>query len=180
MHIQLPPFDVPGLRAAFGKFVTGVTVVTTVDADRKAHGLTVNSFASVSLDPPLVLWSQSKRAASHSSFYVADEVAISILAEEHSDVAESFARPLLDKFSNIEVDREFCGFPVIEGSCAWLHCRTTARVDGGDHTVYIAEVLKVATSTARPLVFGAGKFLAAHPLSPASVSQSIQPKEIVT
>ena len=102
MHTQLPPFDVHGLRAALGKFVTGVT---TIDAARRAHGLTVNSFASVSLDPPLVLWSQSKRAASHASFYDADDVATSILAEEHLDVATGFSKPLPDKFSNIELDR---------------------------------------------------------------------------
>ncbi|RJF92247.1 flavin reductase family protein [Noviherbaspirillum saxi] len=165
MQIQIPPFDTRELRSVFGKFVTGVTVITTVDACHKAHGLTVNSFVSVSLDPPLVLWSQSKRAASYPTFMEVDEFAVSILSEEHIGVATTFAKPHPDKFADVRVNRAFCGLPVIEDSCAWLYCRTITRVEGGDHTVHIAEVIKAAKSTARPLVFGAGEFLAAQPLS---------------
>jgi DNA-binding IclR family transcriptional regulator len=117
----------------------------------------------VSLEPPLILWSQARQAGSYGVFQRAREFAISILAEDQFEVSSRFATRREDKFEGVEVDREFCGLPVIAGSSAWLHCRTVSQVDGGDHTIYIGEILKIARGTRRPLVFGGGQYLLAQP-----------------
>lgn len=151
------------MRHALGAFITGVTVITTRDRAGNAHGLTANSFNTVSLEPPLILWSQSKRAGSYAVFQGADEFAISILAEDQVDVSARFSSPVGDRFEGVPVDDDFCGLPVIEGSCAWLHCRSVSHIDGGDHTVYIGEILKFARGDRPPLAFGGGKYLLARP-----------------
>jgi flavin reductase (DIM6/NTAB) family NADH-FMN oxidoreductase RutF/DNA-binding IclR family transcriptional regulator len=157
------PFDARALRSALGAFVTGVTVITTQDRSGKPHGLTANSFNTVSLDPPLILWSQSKKAGSYEVFQQAQEFAISILAEDQIEVSARFASRHDDRFEGVAVERSFCGLPVIANSSAWLYCRTVSRVDGGDHTIYIGEIQKIARSGRRPLVFGGGQYLLAQP-----------------
>lgn len=158
------PFDSTVLRQVFGSFATGVAVITTQDNDDTPYGLTVNSFNTVSLDPPLILWSQSKRAGSHSAFYQAGHFAISILAEHQAYISNHFSSRLEDKFATLEtdIDREFCGLPVIRASRAWLHCRTVSRIDGGDHTIYVAQVLKAAHSQSQPLIFFSGQYVRTH------------------
>ena len=172
MLSQQAPFEPRTLRQALGTFVTGVTVITTRDPAGKAYGLTANSFSTVSLEPPLILWSQSKRAGSYAVFKGTDEFAISILAEHQADVSTLFASSIDDKFEGVPVDQGFCGLPVIEGSSAWLHCRSVSQFDGGDHTVYIGEVLKVARSDRLPLVFGGGRYLVARSADEAAQAQS--------
>src|SRR5438874_2748269 len=157
------PFDQRTLRTALGTFLTGVTVVTTRDLSGVAHGLTANSFNTVSLDPPLILWSQSKRAGSYPVFQSASEFAISILAEDQIDVSTRFAKQHEDKFGTASIDGAFCGLPVIAGSSAWLHCRTVSKVDGGDHTIFIGEVIRIGRSNRRPLAFGAGQYMLTQP-----------------
>lgn len=174
MTYQITPFDARELRTALGTFVTGVTVITTQDSSGKPHGLTANSFNTVSLEPPLILWSQSKRAGSYQVFKDAKEFAISILAEDQIDVSTRFAGRHEDKFVDVAVDRSFCEFPVIADSSAWLHCRTVSQVDGGDHTIYIGEIQKIARSNRRPLVFGGGQYLLAQPHH-ATISKSPVP-----
>lgn len=170
---QQAPFEPRALRQTLGVFVTGVTVITTRDADGKAYGLTANSFSTVSLEPPLILWSQSKRAGSYTVFKDTDEFAISILAEHQSDISSRFARSIDDKFEGVALDEAFCGLPVIEGSSAWLHCRSVSQFDGGDHTVYIGEVLKFARGDQLPLVFGGGRYLVARPADEVAQSPSV-------
>ena len=169
------PFEARALRDALGAFVTGVTVVTTQDDSGTPCGLTANSFNRVSLEPPLVLWSQSKLAGSYPVFQRANEFAISILAEDQFMVSSQFATRREDKFEGVAVDRMFCGLPVIAGSSAWLHCRSVSQVDGGDHTIYIGEILKIARSTRRPLVFGSGQYLLAQPHHAASPPGTVVP-----
>ena len=168
MLSQQSPFEQRALRNALGAFVTGVKVITTRDRSGRLHGLTVNSFNTVSLEPPLVLWSQSKRAGSYKVFQETREFAVSILAEDQIDVSNRFASPLDDKFDGIPVDDRFCGLPVIEGSSAWLHCRSFSQFDGGDHTVFVGEILQIARSERPPLVFGDGQYLLARPRAVAS------------
>lgn len=163
MRDQQAPFDARTLRDALGAFVTGVTVITTQDDSGQPHGLTASSFNTVSLKPPLILWSQAKQAGSYPVFQQAREFAISILAEHQFEVSSRFASRRIDKFEGVEVDRAFCGLPVIAGSSAWLHCRTVSQVDGGDHTIYIGEILKISRGARRPLVFGSGQYLLAQP-----------------
>ena len=168
MLSQQAPFEPRTLRQALGAFVTGVTVITTRDPAGKVYGLTANSFSTVSLEPPLILWSQSKRAGSYSVFKGTDEFAISILAEHQADISSRFASAIDDKFEGVAVDEVFCGLPLIEGCIAWLHCRAVSQFDGGDHTVYIGEVLKVARGDGLPLVFGGGRYLVARPAEEAA------------
>ncbi|VTU15098.1 p-hydroxyphenylacetate 3-hydroxylase, reductase component [Variovorax sp. PBL-H6] len=154
-------FDARQFRDALGAFVTGVTVVTTVDADGKPHGLTANSFSSVSLDPPLVLWSQSLKAPSHPIFSEAAHFCVSILADDQVDISNRFARPG-NKFDGVPTRQGIAGIPLIEGSAATLECTKVTSYPGGDHTVFIGRVRSIERSDRRPLAFGGGKYLVAH------------------
>ena len=156
-------FDKRQLRDVLGSFVTGVTVVTTVDAEGRMHGLTANSFSSVSLDPPLVLWSQATSAGSHSAFKDAQRFTINILAEHQYDLANHFATRSPDKFSGIDHDLGVDGLPLLRDCSAWLECKVVSRYPGGDHVIYLGSVDSIRQNTRRPLVFGGGQYLVADP-----------------
>jgi len=155
-------FDSRALRDTLGTFVTGVTVITTRDADGTPHGLTVNSFSSVSLDPPLVLWSQSSAAPSHAVFRAASHFAVNILAEDQLELSARFARRG-DKFGAGGWRAGLAGTPLLEGCVAWLECRLLETHAGGDHRVFIGHVERLEHTTRRPLVFGGGRYLSVHP-----------------
>ncbi len=159
------------LRDVLGSFVTGVTVITTRDAAGKGHGVTANSFSSVSLDPPLVLWSQSVTSKSHPAFRDSEHFAIHILAEDQVDVSNHFARSHDDKLRDIPHVDGFAGVPVIAGCAAHLECTKVATYPGGDHVVYLGRVERISHSARRPLAFGAGKYMLAyaHDLGPVSL-----------
>ncbi|RYF68771.1 MAG: flavin reductase [Comamonadaceae bacterium] len=155
-------FDARQLRDVLGAFVTGVTVITTVDRTGQAHGLTANSFSSVSLDPPLILWSQSLKAPSHPVFDEAEHFCVSILADDQIEVSNRFARPG-NKFDGVATREGLAGIPLIEGSAATLECTKVTSYPGGDHTVFIGRVNRISRSTRRPLAFGGGKYLVPQP-----------------
>lgn len=157
------PFDARELRQVLGSFVTGVTVITTVDAQGKPHGLTVNSFSSVSLDPPLVLWSQSRAAPSHPVFEQSERFAVNILADDQVEISNRFARASADKFAGTSVVAGLGGVPLIEGCSAHLECRRVQSHPGGDHVVFVGEVERIARHPRQPLVFGGGRYLVAQP-----------------
>jgi len=136
-------FDHRELRDVLGSFVTGVTVVTTVDGAGCHHGLTVNSFSSVSLDPPLVLWSQSNSSPSHPVFSKSGRFVINILAEDQVDLSNRFARSGPDKFANLVVDVGAHGLPILKDTSAWLACKLVSAIPGGDHTIFIGEVEQI-------------------------------------
>jgi len=159
----VPAFDSTELRQALGDFVTGVTVVTTVDAQGRFHGLTANSFSSVSLDPPLVLWSQATKAPSHAVFCGAERFAINILAEDQIELSNRFATSGRDKFAGLEVDLGQDGVPLLRGCRAWLECTVASRLAGGDHTIHVGQVRSIRRATRKPLVFGGGQYLVADP-----------------
>lgn len=156
-------FDAKELRRVLGSFVTGVTVVTTVDAEGRTWGLTANSFSSVSLDPPLVLWSQATRAPSHPAFAAAERFAINILAEDQIDLSNRFATSGIDKFDGVEIDAGVGGVPLLRGCSAWLECTVASRLPGGDHVIFVGEVQSIRRNDRRPLVFGSGQYLVADP-----------------
>ena len=161
--MPLDNFDARQLRRVLGSFVTGVTVVTTVDANGKPYGLTANSFTSVSLDPPLVLWNQSTTAPSHPVFRDAGRFAINILAEDQVGISKRFATRADNKFEGLDCDIGLGGIPLVRGCAATLECRKVAVHTGGDHVVFIGEVERIDSSERRSLVFGGGKYLVAHP-----------------
>ena len=163
--------DTRELRDVFGSFVTGVTVVTTRDAAGKGHGVTANSFNSVSLDPPLVLWSQSVTSKSHPAFRDSDHFAVHILADDQVDISNHFAKSRDDKFEGLEHENGIDGVPIIAGCAAYLECTKVAAYPGGDHVVFLGRVERFHHSPARPLAFSRGKYAVAyaHDLGPVSL-----------
>ena len=163
MSVASPCFDARELRQVLGAFVTGVTVITALDANGKPHGLTANSFSSVSLDPPLVLWSQSLAAPSHPVFREAERFVVNILSDDQVDVSRRFARGGDDKFAGIPTAPGLGGVPLIHGCAAWLECRRIDSFPGGDHRVFLGRVERIERSDRASLVFGGGRYLVAQP-----------------
>ena len=161
------------LRKALGAFPTGVTVITTQDAQNQGLvGLTINSFSSVSLDPPLVLWSISNRSANISHFSTGSEHAIHVLSSQQEALALQFATPKADKFAGVTHQlRDDFGAPRIEGCAARFDCVTETVIPAGDHQIILARVLRYETGPETPLLFARGAFAAAvpAPLVPAKV-----------
>jgi len=170
-------FEARELRRALGTFVTGVTVVTTTDEEGGFHGVTANSFSSVSLDPPLVLWSQAVKSLSHSAFFKAERFAVNILAEDQIELSNRFAKSSQAKFAGIDVDICSDGVPLLPGCSARLQCRVVSRVPGGDHTIYVGEVLAIDRAERKPLVFGNGRYLLADPHDLVDAGQSPDRKQ---
>jgi 3-hydroxy-9,10-secoandrosta-1,3,5(10)-triene-9,17-dione monooxygenase reductase component len=149
------------LRNVLGTFPTGVTVITaTCLPEGRPVGLTVNSFSSVSLDPPLALWSISRRSPNLAQFEVGKTHVIHILARQQAGIALQFANPAADKFAGVDwrLD-EASGAPAIEGCVARLFCRTESVTEGGDHLVIISRVLRHEATERAPLVFYRGAFV---------------------
>ncbi|MDB5665579.1 flavin reductase family protein [Cypionkella sp.] len=128
------------LRDAFGTFMTGVTVVTTLDGAGAPIGFTANSFSSVSLDPPLLLVSIAKTSSNYARFVETEHFAINVLAEGQKDVSNTFAKPSEDRFSSVQWQSGPHGSPIISGVSAWFDCSLHQVVDAGDHAILIGRV----------------------------------------
>ena len=158
----------PALRDLLGSYPTGVAIVTTRAADGRNVGLTINSFASLSLDPPLVLWSLVNRSPNLAVFRDSAHFAINILASGHEALARRFADPAVpDKFADVTVRETPEGVAAIDGAlatlvCAHDHCRTV-----GDHLLLVGQVVRVASQPSEPLVFHAGRFTSVPARAPA-------------
>jgi len=143
-------------RQALGRFVTGVTVVTT-DSPLGAVGLTVNSFASVSLEPPLVLWCPSRSSKRFASFANAAHFSIHVLGEEQLPLSRKFASGA-GLFDDLQPDWTPEGVPVLPGTLARFDCALHARHDGGDHVIVVSLVLRASFRPGAPLVFSGGDY----------------------
>ena len=161
---SMSPVDSGQLRRVLGAYVTGVTVVTTVDPEGRPHGLTVNSFSSVSLDPPLVLWSQTASAPSHAVFRSSPWFAINILAEDQGALCTRFSTPLADKFADVAWKPGLGRVPILEGCLASLECRVATIFPGGDHKIFLGQVEHIVHSGGNPLLIGNGSLLRSDPL----------------
>lgn len=146
------------LRNALGCFATGVAIVTTRGDGDAPVGLTISSFNSVSLDPPLVLWSIANTAPSLGAFRGRDSFAINILAEDQLDLCQRFSRPSETKFAGVDFLNGYDDVPLLTGAAARFECRTYARYPGGDHEIYLGEVVDLYASDKDPLVFHKGQF----------------------
>jgi flavin reductase (DIM6/NTAB) family NADH-FMN oxidoreductase RutF len=170
------------LRQALGRFATGVTVVTTCGPDGKLEGLTANSFSSVSLDPPLVLWSLQKRAPSLESFRSSGSFAVNVLGTHQHSHCKHFATPAQDKFADIAHEIGFGGCPLLTDSLATFECSTHSVVEGGDHLIFIGRVERAVYADGEPLIFSAGSFcvpaLFPKPESVREASTIVQPAAI--
>ena len=162
----LPPsFSSAQFRSALGMFATGVTIVTARTPEGALVGLTANSFNSVSLNPPLVLWSLSKSAASMAAFSTGSHYAIHILRAEQLDLAKQFATQGVDRFAGVQFTAGTAGAPLIDGAAATFECFNRSRYEEGDHVIFVGEVEHCAHQVgASPLLFHGGKFYAEHPL----------------
>lgn len=154
-----PNFDSSTLRETLGCFPTGVVVVATRGDGNAPVGLTVNSFSSVSLDPPLILWSIALTAPSIGAFREHAGFSINILSEEQKSVGMQFAQPADDKFKGIDWHSGYAQTPVINNALAVLQCKTYKRYEGGDHEIYLGEVMKVHFTDKKPLVVSRGRFV---------------------
>ena len=152
-------FDGRDLRRAFGNFATGVTIVTTLDAQGNPCGFTANSFTSVSIDPPLLLVSIAKSAFGCEVFTASQGFAVNILARDQRDLSNRFAAAGADKFAGIDWRREQSGSPLIDGVVAWFDCSHHQQVDAGDHIILIGRVLRYSYNTHAPLGFCRGAYV---------------------
>ncbi len=172
-----PDFDTGHFRSALGQFATGVTIITTraTDADGEPHllGFTANSFNSVSLEPPLVLWSLARAAGSLAVFLDNSHYAVNVLASDQIELSRLFgsssrkpkADPALigDRFDRIAWREGFRGAPILEGCCAWFECFNRSRYEEGDHVIFVGEVERCGFSAREPLVFQGGNYHMTQP-----------------
>ncbi|HZT54850.1 MAG TPA: flavin reductase family protein, partial [Burkholderiaceae bacterium] len=135
-----PSFSAREFRAALGMFATGVTIITARRIDGTPIGLTANSFNSVSLAPPLVLWSLARSAGSMPHFERGSHYAINILAAEQHALAERFASKALDRFADLAFREGAGGAPILEGAAAVFECFNRSRYEEGDHVIFVGEV----------------------------------------
>jgi len=157
--------DSQQFRAALGLFATGVTIVTVRSQEGGLVGLTANSFNSVSLDPPLVLWSLARRAGSLPVFTRGTHYAINILAADQKDLAQRFAMRDIDRFAGVPWREGAGGAPVLEGAVATFECANRSRYEEGDHVIFVGEVERcTARAGAQPLIFHGGRYFTELPL----------------
>lgn len=152
-------FDLRTFRETLGLFVTGVTIITTRDERGDPVGITANSFNSVSLDPPLILWSVGQKALSLNAFSDAKAFAVHILRDDQADLSQRFATSGTDKFSQIAVEPGLGGVPLLPDCAARLECSLFAKYSAGDHLLFIAKVERLSSDpTAMPLVYHGGRY----------------------
>jgi len=151
-------FDPQAFRAALGTFTTGVTIITTQAEDGTPVGITANSFNSVSLNPPLVLWSLAKNARSLPVFSEGRHWNVHVLSTEQETLSGRFARQGEDKFAEIELDTGISAAPLLQDCTARFQCRTAFQYEGGDHVIFVGEVLAFDHSDRAPLAFQSGQY----------------------
>ena len=150
--------DAADFRSALGAFATGVTIVTASDGAGHDVGVTANSFNSVSLDPPMVLWSLARKSASLPAFSAASHFAVHVLAADQEALSNRFAQSGAEKFAGLQVARGAGATPLLEGTTARFECRTAYQYDGGDHVIFVGEVIAFARSERPPLLFHGGRY----------------------
>ena len=146
------------LRAAFGEFVTGVTIVTAANPAGGYLGVTCNSFSSVSLEPALVSWALSLRSTSIDGFRSASHFAVHILAADQVALSTRFARSSTNKFENLTFALGAGGVPLFDGVAAYFECRNERQLEGGDHIIFLGQVLRFWKSGRSPLIFHRGQY----------------------
>ncbi|MEA2835563.1 MAG: hypothetical protein QOD89_113 [Bradyrhizobium sp.] len=154
-HSSIDPRD---FRSALGTYATGVTIITAAGTDGKPHGLTCNSFASVSLNPPLVLWSLGMFSQALSTFQNAGHFAVNILGASQQALAKKFATSSADKFAGVEWTAGLGNAALLAGSVASFQCRVVDRYYGGDHVIFLGAVEAYAYNRQEPLLFARGSY----------------------
>lgn len=153
IYTPLPmAIDEAKFKEAMSHFASGVTIVTT-EKDGTPYGLTVASFASLSLRPPLVLVCIEASVKSHDAIAAAGVFGVSILAEDQADISGRFASKADDKFEGLDVRRGSLGVPLLEGAICTIECRVATQLPGGDHSIFVGEVIAAENAEGKPLVY---------------------------
>lgn len=173
MSASPTPASVPNphqqLREALGSFATGVTVITTVTATGQRIGLTANSFTSVSLDPPLVLWSLRKNSANLEVFRQASHFAVNVLSQQQKDICHRFASRIEgDRFDGVELEPSRFQLPLLAGSLARFECSRYHEYEAGDHVMFLGRVEDFRKGQGEALIFSGGRLLEPAPLERAA------------
>ena len=146
-------------RDCMGRFTTGVAIVTTRGAAGERVGVTINSFTSLSLEPPLVLFNLDRSARSLAAFEDSETFAVNLLSEKQAVLSTLFAQRDVDKWTGVDAHRGRTGCPLLAGAMACIECRKTASYDGGDHVIFIGEVVALSIEQeAEPLVYYRGRY----------------------
>ncbi|MGF0237281.1 flavin reductase [Rhodococcus sp. IEGM1300] len=151
-------FDGRALRDAFGSFATGVTIVTTSGPGGVDIGLTANSFSSVSLDPPMVLWSLARSSLNMDAFRNSGHFAVHILSADQEALSSRFASKGIDRFEGLALDRGPDGVPLLPDCMARFACKLAYQYEGGDHVIFVGEIVDFSHSARKPLVFHGGRY----------------------
>jgi len=152
--------DSLALRDALGQYATGVAIVTALDGAGQPAGLTVNSFASVSLEPPLVLWSLARTASCMPAFEGCSHFVVNVLAAEQRMLADRFATTGIDRFAGVAWTPGIGGAPLLADCCATFECRSETWHEGGDHLIFVGRVERFARADLPPLLFHSGRYCA--------------------
>jgi flavin reductase (DIM6/NTAB) family NADH-FMN oxidoreductase RutF len=166
-HLSASPplFNNDEFRAALGMFATGVTIVSARAPNGHLVGLTASSFNSVSIAPPLVLWSLSQTASLMDAFSTGSHYAINILGAEQQALAQRFATRGVDRFADVVFEEGACGAPLLMGAVATFECFNRSRYEEGDHVIFVGEVERCSyRKGASPLLYHGSKFYTEHPL----------------
>ena len=155
-------FNAREFRDALSSFATGVTVVTCLDSNGEPVGATASSFNSVSMDPPLILWSITKTAYSADAFINAKHFIVNVLSAEQVDISNKFARSGIDKFADVVVEPGIGGVPILPGSITCFECEAWATYDGGDHEIIVGQVKGLRSAVGSGLVFYRGAYATAE------------------
>jgi 3-hydroxy-9,10-secoandrosta-1,3,5(10)-triene-9,17-dione monooxygenase reductase component len=156
--VPLEKIDASEFRKTMGCYATGVTVVTTVAEDGSDVGLTVNSFNTLSLEPPLVLWSLGVGSPLLKAFQRASHFAVNVLSADQVEISQRFALRAVDKFSDLEMRAGLGGAALIGDCSAWIECRRRSSEQHGDHVLFIGEVERMASTTKKPLLYLHGRY----------------------
>lgn len=167
MRQPVVEFDERSLRDALGEYATGVAVVTARGADGQPVGVTINSFASVSLDPPLVLWSLGVQSPTLATFAECSHFAVNVLAADQVALSQRFSQSQGDRFAGLDVEVGAGGTAILPGCCAWFECRSEARHPGGDHLILVGRIEAFRRAARPPLVFHGGRYRELAKKSPA-------------
>ena len=158
--------DPTTFRRVLGHYPTGVCVITSTEPDGRPIGMSIGSFTSASLDPPLVAFFSDRRSATFQSICDTGHFCVNVLGEHQEAFSRRFARPASDKFAGISHRLSGLGLPILEGVVAWMDCRLRTVHEAGDHFIAIGEVVSLAAEhSARPLLFHKGSYGQLSPMA---------------
>lgn len=167
-------FSAPEFRTALGSFATGVTIVTTASQPDQPIGVTASSFNSVSLDPPLVLWSLAKSSKSLAAFCGSGHFAIHVLSSHQEALSNRFARSGEEKFQDVSWGPGALGSPVLQEYSARFECRTVHQYEGGDHIIFVGEVVEFDHRDHAPLLFHGGRYAESRPKVSGEIPSGVE------